>query len=71
MSGFCSLESLWGLESGVTPESEVRRLESRRGLESGVWSLESAVTLGVWSLESLRSLKSGVWSHSGGWSLVS
>ena len=59
-----SHSGVWILESGVTPESGVRSLESLRSMvvKSGV-ILES----GYWSLVSLRSLESGVWSHSGVW----
>ena len=71
------LESLWRLESRVTPESRGWSLQSLRSLEagvwnhSGVWSLDSGVTpeCGDWSLESLRRLEAGAAPESGGRSL--
>ena len=46
MAEVWSHSGVWMLESGVTPESGVRSLESLRSLVAEVWSHP-----GVWSLE--------------------
>ena len=55
MAEVWSHSGVWILESGVTPESGVRSLESLRSLVAEVWSHS-----GEWSMES------GVTPESGG-----
>ena len=60
MAEVWSHSGVWILESGVTPESGVRSLESLRSLVAEVWSHS-----GEWSMESGVTPEFGVWSYSG------